>query len=355
MNYNGWDREYLENKSEYQKLFDEVMQVDNDRNVEFLEKRIADYSNRRYAVAVSSATDALYYSLLCYGIGPGDDVLVSDFSWISTASCISMTGANPIFCDIDLESYHISIESIQENYTSKTKALIYTHLFGNMTDTKEIQDFCKEKGIAFIEDAAQSLGSSLNGVKAGSIGDVSSYSFNNNKVIAGISGGGMLMTDNEDFAKLVRKLRRHGKDKDYEILGYNSKMFYMNAAFINFRLNKMEEWQRRRQSIAMQYEDFFYALPIHFQTMGNGLNHNYHKYVIRFEIKEERDLMRKQLNATVHYDKPISENSKYKSIGKPNAKIVSDTVLSLPIHPWLTDQEINMIGLNVSMNDIRAS
>jgi len=355
MNYNGWDREYLENKEEYQKLFDRVMQIDNDRNVEFLEKRIADYSNKKYAVAVSSATDALYYSLLCYGIGPGDDVLVSDFSWISTASCISMAGANPIFCDIDLESYHISINSIQENYTPKTKALIYTHLFGNMTDTREIENFCKEKGIAFIEDAAQSLGSSLNGIKAGSIGDISSYSFNNNKVIAGISGGGMLMTDNENFAKLVKKLRRHGKDKDYEMLGYNSKMFYTNAAFINFRLDKMEEWQKKRQEIAKEYEDILSDLNINFQTMSDGLNHNYHKYVIRFQTKKERELMRKQLNATVHYDKPISENSKYKLISKPNAKIASDTVLSLPIHAWLTDEEINTIGLNISMTDITTS
>ena len=347
MNYNGWDREYLENKDAYSDLFHKVMQEDNDRNVEFLEERIAQYSDRSYAVAVNSATDALYYSLLCYDIGPGDEVLVSDFSWISSASCITRTGATPVFCDIDLDSYHISFQEIKKRTTKKTKALIYTHLFGNMTDTSEIVQYCKDNDIIFIEDAAQSLGSSLNGVKAGSIGDISSYSFNNNKVIAGISGGGMLMTNNRSKAEYVRKLRKHGKGNDFEFLGYNSKIFYMNAAFINFRLDKMNEWQIRRQKIAEEYNDLFEDLPIKTQKMSNGLNHNYHKFVIRFQDKQMRDIIKKELNLKIHYDKTISQNSMYNGPIHTKALLVSNSILSLPIHPWITNKEIDKILITI--------
>ena len=344
--YNGWDREYLENKEEYYKLFDQTMVKEYEGSVENLETTIAEYTGRKYCIACNSATDALYFSLLCHGIGPGDEVLVTDFSWISTSSCISMAGATPVFCDIDLDSCHISFDSIKRMTTPNTKALIYTHLFGNMTDTSEIVDYCKNNNIAFIEDAAQSLGSSLNGVKAGTIGDCSSYSFNANKVIAGICGGGMFMTNNDEHAEIVKKLRRHGKGKDHEFLGYNSKMHVPNADIIQFRFQRMEEWQISRQEIAKIYDKEFEELII--QKTHPGLNHNYHKYVVRFDTKETRKRVKDNLKASIHYEIPLSKNSMYSNIlhckdNCYNSKIVSDTILSLPIHAWLTEEEIDHI------------
>ena len=341
----GWDREYLANKEEYLKLFDSVMQKEQEKNVEFLEESITDITGRKFAVAVGNGTDALYFSLISLGIKPGDEVLTTNFSWISTASCISMVGATPVFCDVDLKSYHISLESIKKMYSDKTKAIVYPHLFGSMSDTKEILDFCKEKNIAFIEDACQALGSSLNDIKAGTIGDISTLSFNANKVVAGIAGGGAVLTNDIDKAELFTKLRKHGEK---EILGYNSKMLIFNAEFINFRLKKMEEWITKRQEIAKRYDSVFKDLPIHIQDTSNGLNHNYHKYVIRFENKVLRDVVKGRLNATIHYDKPLSENSMYKDIEHRkddciNCKRISETILSLPIHPYLTDEEVNKI------------
>ena len=145
ISYNGWDREYLENREHYQKLFDESMIKEYEGGTETLEEQIAEYTGRKYAVSCSSATDALQFSLMAHGIGPGDEVMCSNFSWISTSSCISMVGATPVFCDIDLDSYHMSLNSIKALYTDNVKALIYTHLFGNMSDTTEIENFCKEK------------------------------------------------------------------------------------------------------------------------------------------------------------------------------------------------------------------
>ena len=342
----GWDREYLVNKSEYLELFDRVMQKEQETNVEFLEKNIAEITNRKYAVSCNSGTDALAYSLMSMGIKPGDEVITSNFSWISTASCISMVGATPVFCDIDLDSYHLSYNSVKRMISNKTKAIVYPHLFGNMSDLKRIKDL----GIPLVEDACQSLGSSYNGVVAGSIGDISTLSFNANKVVAGISGGGAILTDEEDKAEFFRKIRKHGNN---EFLGFNSKMLLFNAEVINFRLKRMKEWQTKRQEIANIYDNALKDLPVVTQKITNGLNHNYHKYVIRLENKTIRDKLKDRLKAKVHYDKPLSENKMYEKIQHKkddclNCKIVSDTILTLPLHPYLTNHEIKKM-LNIIM------
>ena len=340
----GWDREYLENKEEYLKLFDNVMRKEQEQNVEFLEKSLTDITGRKYAVAVGNGTDALHFALISLGVDSRYDVLTTQFSWISTASCISMVGARPVFCEIDINNYHMSLDSIKKMWSPRVKAIVYPHLFGNMSETKEILDFCKEKNIAFIEDACQALGSSLNDVKAGSIGDISCLSFNANKVVAGIAGGGAVLTDDKDKAELFRKLRRHGNN---EVLGYNSKMLIFNAEFINFRLKKMNEWISKRQEIAKQYDEQLKDY-VTIQPTTNGLNHNYHKYVVRFQNKEIRDRVEERLNAKVHYDKPLSENSMYQNIehrkdGTYISKIVCDTILSLPIHPYMKQEEIDRV------------
>ena len=348
--YEGWDREYQQNKDEYLKLFDNFMSQSNYENCEQFEQDFAQLIGRKYAVSVANATDALHFSLRSRNIGVGDEVLVTDFSWISTSSCISMVGATPVFCDIDANTCHISLESIKRMTTPKTKALIYTHLFGNMSDTKDIEEFCKDNGIMFIEDAAQSLGSSIDNRKAGSIGDCSSFSFNTNKVISGINGGGVFLTDNQELANTVKKLRRHGKDKDYEMLGYNSRLYVLNAQIIQLRLKNLEKDRKIRQQTAMMFNDSFADLPITTPTVAPNVEHNWHKYTIRFKDKETRNKIKNQLNLSVHYERPLSENSMYnawsidyKKDDCINSKKVADTILSLPVHAYLTLEEKEQI------------
>lgn len=350
--YDAWDREYQENKQDYLEVFDRFMSQTNYENNEDFESSFAEHVGRKHCVSVASATDALHFTLLAHNIGLGDEVLVTDFSWISSSACASMVGAVPVFCDIDLDSYHISLDSVKRMYSDKVKAIIYPHLFGNMTDTTELQQFCKDKDILFIEDAAQSLGSSLHNIKAGTIGDCSVYSFNSNKVIAGINGGGVVLTDNEDIARRVKMIRRHGKDKDFSILGFNSRMYVLNAEIINLRLRHAERNQERRQQIAQEYNTAFSNLPVVTQTMSNGLNHNYHKYVVRFKDKDTRKRVKTALSASIHYETPLSSNSMYDSIEHRRddcmqSKTASDTVLSLPIHAWLTEDEVISIINNV--------
>ena len=340
----GWDREYLANKDEYLKIFDGAMQQEQEQNVEFLEKSLTKITGRKYAVACSNGTDALHFALISLGIKPGDEVLTTQFSWISTASCISMVGATPVFCEPNILTYHLDLDSIKRMYSEKTKAIVYPHLFGNMSDTKDIINFCKEKNIAFIEDACQALGASLNGINAGSIGNVSTLSFNANKVVAGIAGGGAILTDDKDKAELFKKLRKHGNN---EVLGRNSKMLMLNACFINFRLKRMIQWQHKRQAIAKQYDNALKEY-VTIQPSIKGLNHNYHKYVVRFQNKEVRDRVKEKLNAKVHYEKPLSENPMYNDIEYRQdktfiSKIICDTILTLPIHPYMKQEEIDQV------------
>jgi len=340
----GWDRDFKENKIHYMHLFEKSMQKEQEANIEFLEDKLKLHTNRKYVVACQSGTDALHFALRSLDIKKGDEVMTTQFSWISTASCISMVGATPVFCEINALTYHMDLDSIKRMYSPKVKAIVYPHLFGYMSETKEILEFCKEKNIAFVEDAAQSLGASLNGVKAGSIGDISTLSFNANKVVSGIAGGGAICTNDKEKAIMFRRLRKHGENKT---LGYNSKMLLMNAEFINFRLTKMKEWQEKRQEIAKLYNEQLRPY-VTLQPTYNNLDHNYHKYVIRVQNRMVRDNLKKVLDAKVHYGMPLSENKMYKNIEHRTddmfvSKIICDTILTLPIHAWMTKPEVNKI------------
>lgn len=348
ISYDGWDREYQENKEAYLEIFSEFMSQLNYENNEEWERNFAQRIGREHCVSVGSATDALHFALLAHGIGPGDEVLVTDFSWISSASCVDMVGATPVFCDIDLDTYQMSLDSVQRMYSDRVKAIVYVHLFGHMEDTSVLQTFCKEHNILFIEDSAQALGSSLNGIKAGTIGDCSVFSFNSNKVIAGVNGGGVVLTDDSDIAKRLKMIRRHGKDKTFDTLGYNSRMYVLNARIIEQRMKNIGENRSKRQAIAKQYNEAFQDLPIVTPHTSNNLNHNFHKYVIRFTDKDTRKHVKKALNASIHYETPLSSNGMYANVNvRSDACIASNqaanTVLSLPIHAWMTDNEIDTV------------
>jgi dTDP-4-amino-4,6-dideoxygalactose transaminase len=340
LDYIGWHRDYYENEKDYNNIFNRVMHGNKPK--ETLEEVMTYITGRKYAVSVGSATDGLHFALRAYGIGPGDEVLVTNFSFIASASIISAAGAIPVFCDIDLDTYHISFDSIQRMVSDKTKALIYTPLFGNMTDSSEIEAFCKDNDILFIEDAAQSLGTSLNHIKSGTIGACSIISFNENKVIPGINGGGIFLTDNKEIADRVRKIRRHGQG---DIQGFNSRTYDLNEQILIYRLGKMEKLQKTRQMIASVYNQALEDMPVHIQKPTEWQNHNYHKYVVRFEDHDTREMARKALKASVHYETPIAEHPMYGNILHRKDNCVNTheacrTVLTLPCHPWMIEPEI---------------
>lgn len=349
MHLTGWEAEYLENKHEYNALFEEVMAQKQETDISFLENRLAKMHGREYAIAVGSGTDALHFILRSLGIGAfgsTDEVLVTNFSWISSASCVLMAGGTPVFCDINPDTYHMSMDSIIDMTTDNTKAIIYPQLFGNVTDTRDIRMYCRDLNIDFIEDACQAIGASWRGMKAGGRGAPSALSFNANKNIAGIAGGGAVLTDSEDMATYCRKIRQHG---DGEFLGFNSKMLLLNAKVIDHRLNKLDEFQMMRQSFADMYTSAFDGQPIIVQN-DPDVDHSYHKYVVRFEDKETRDRIQKLLNASIHYDKPLIDHgmwlqaqSEYRVNQTPNAREVTDTIMTLPLTHTSSPQDIGWV------------
>jgi dTDP-4-amino-4,6-dideoxygalactose transaminase len=356
MDYQGWERDYLENKDTYDALISKcILAGEQDVNTEFLDKEVAEIADRKYAVSCSNATDALVFALQAYNIGHEDEVIVPDFSWISTASVVNMVGATPVFCDINVDTHQMMLHNIKKLRTDKTKAVIYPCLFGAMfPEIFAVAQWCLAEDIIFIEDSAQALGVELNGRKAGSIGDISVYSFNDNKVIAGFNGGGAVMTDSKDIASTIRKLACYGrgvpfKDRDMKFLGRNSKMYLMNAHIISHRLKSREKWQKRRQEIAKVFDEFFADKPVVIQEFPEGLNHNYHKYVVRFLSNAMRDHMKHVCGTNIHYADPISHNSYYMK-RKPGhmylnagAEHVADTIMTIPCHAWMTDEEIDSV------------
>ena len=345
--FNPWPRDYQFFKEDYNRIFEQSMMQSND-GVEDFEEDIAHEVGRKYAIAVNSATDALHFSLEAYGIGQNDEVLVSNFSWISSASCVKMVGANPVFCDIDLDTYCISLDSMKRMKTDKTKAVIYTPLYGSMKDTTELEEWCTQENLILIEDSAQAWGSSYQNKKAGTVGDISSFSFNTNKVVCSPVGGGIVLTDNFEVAQNVAKLRRHGNG---EFLGRNSKLYPFAANIIRFRISNEKNFVLIRQKIAEHYNNSFSDIGLNTQWMEDKENHNYHKYTLRFEDIETRAhvqqiLKSQQIESNIKYDTPLSKLNvfaEFKSDKTPNTDLACNTVLSIPIHAFLTEKETDQI------------
>jgi dTDP-4-amino-4,6-dideoxygalactose transaminase len=346
ISFNPWPRDYMYNKKWYDDIFQSTMCYTNESVVHF-EEDIAYAVGRKHAIAVGSATDALHFSLKAYDIGPGDEVLVSNFSWISSASCVQMVGADPVFCDIDLDTYCVSLDSLKRMKSNKTKAVIYTPLFGITTDTTELEEWCKSENLILVEDAAQAWGAKYGDKRAGSIGQISSFSFNTNKVVASPTGGGVILTDDDQVASYCRKLMRHGNVGEF--LGYNSRMYPLSTEILKFRIRQEEELVLIRQKMAEFYNAQLEDLnPV---MTNNLVFHNYHKYTLRLDDSEHREfvmqmLRKASIESDIKYSKPLNQNEMFlgfKSDKTPNTEEVCNTIMTIPNHAWLTQEETQKI------------
>ena len=341
----GWEKDFEMHKKLYFELFENTLTKKQETDVSFLEDSIKKLTGRKHVILCASGTDALHFSIRAleqFGLVKGCNVIVPDFSWISTASSVAMANMVPVFCDVDLDSYHMSVDTVEEAISKhKPDAIVFPHLFGNMSDTSDLESLCKDKDIFFIEDACQAIGSKYQKKQSGTAGIISTFSFNANKNIAGIAGGGAILTDEDDVANFCRKIVVHGKG---DFLGYNSKMLLLNAKVIDFRLKSIVKWQFYRQTFANIYNQAFKNLPVHIQTDPN-VDHGYHKYTVRFETKALRDAMKKITGCAVHYDKTLSAHEMWNRINHlkmptPNAKQISDTIMTLPLHHYSNVQDI---------------
>ncbi|RLI86674.1 MAG: aminotransferase DegT [Archaeoglobales archaeon] len=323
--------------------------------VKEFEDRFAGYIGVRSAIAVSNGTVALDIALKAAGIGRGDEVITTPFTFIATANAILFQGAKPVFADIDPDTYNIDVNSVLENVSSKTKAVIGVHIFGHPFDVKSIVEVCEDHDLILIEDAAQAHGAEYEGRKVGSFG-IGCFSFYATKNMT-TGEGGMITTSDEKIAEKCRLIRNHGENSKYNhiVLGYNYRMTNIQAAIGLAQLEKLDEFNERRRRNARYLNSHLKVEGLVKPYEAKNVKHVYHQYVVRLEeefpMKREEFmeyLSRHGIGSAVHYPTPIYRQPLYIELGYgdvkcPVADDVSSKVLSLPIHPALKEEELKYI------------
>ncbi|MFD0621024.1 DegT/DnrJ/EryC1/StrS family aminotransferase [Paenibacillus sp. GCM10027629] len=348
----------LDLKASYQSIKEELLQaaeqvlekghyIMGPEVLEF-EREIAQYIGVKYAISVANGTDALLLTLDALGIGPGDEVITTPYTFFATAEVISRLGATPVFVDIDRDTYLIQPESIEQAITPKTKAIIPVHLFGQPADMDEIGRIAKEHGLHVIEDACQALGASYQGKMAGSMGTAGCFSFFPTKNLGGFGDGGMIVTNDEALYAKVKVLRVHGSNPKYyhAILGYNSRLDELQAALLRVKLRKLPEWTTARIQKAKCYDELLAHLPINRPAANKDREHVYHLYIIE---TEHRDALLARLNASgidsgIYYPVPLHRQEVYRGLqyeegSLPCSEDAARYGLALPLYPELTDED----------------
>ncbi len=304
------------------------------------------------AIAVNSGTSALVLSLLGLGIGPGDEVIVPDFTFGATANAVILAGARPVLADVDVKTFNLSLENLITRVTPKTKAIIFVHLFGNPSNLTEILNWAREKQIFLIEDAAQALGATINGANVGSLGDVSCFSFYPTKTIT-CGEGGLVATSNPKVAENMRVLRNQGTKRqyEYEVPGYNFRMSEINAVIGNAQLEKLDRFLAARRAVASVYIDRI-ANVIH-PVKEIGVEHCFNQFTIRVDSTLRDRLMQeleaKGIPSKIYYPSPLSKFKIFESGSiNVNAQRASGEVLSLPIHTKMSMKEVKFVAKSVN-------
>jgi dTDP-4-amino-4,6-dideoxygalactose transaminase len=318
-------------------------------NVKALEAELAEYVGCRYGVGVASGTDALRLSLAALDIGPGDEVITTPFTFVATANTISHAGARPMFVDIEPRTFNIAPEAIEAAVTERTKAIVPVHLYGQPAEMEAIMEIARSHGLYVIEDCAQAIGAEENGRRVGTFGDVACFSFYPTKNLGAYGDGGMVTTDNPDIAERVDLLRRQGGKARYyhEVLGFNSRLDEIQAALLRVKLRHLDDWQAKRRQIAARYDGLLSGLDVVTPFVRPGVTHVYHQYTIRVSKRDElhASLKDRGVSTMIYYPLPLHLQKMYDDLGYakgslPVSEQAGHEVLSLPMYPELTDEQI---------------
>jgi perosamine synthetase len=318
------------------------------KRVAELEDRFAEMCDVKFAVATSSGTTALHLALLSNGVGPGDEVITSAFTFIASANSILYTGARPVFADIDEETFNLDPAKVEAAITPRTKAIMPISLYGQLSDMEAIERIAEAHNLAIIEDACQAIGASRMGRKAGSFG-TGCFSLYATKNLMSAEGG-MITTSDEEIAHHCRLLRNHGMEKryHYEMMGYNYRMTDIQAAIGLAQSARIEEFNQRRRANVAYYEGHITAVPKPVEREGN--RHVWHQYTIR--VGEDRDgavgkLREKGVGSAVFYPIPVHKHDYMRAIVGdlllPVTERVAAEVLSIPVHPQLEEDDLRQV------------
>ena len=317
-----------------------------------LEEELAKSYNRNNAICVSSGTDALFLALKSLGIDKNDEVLVPAISFIATATAITRVGATPVFVDINPNNALMDLSDAEKKITAKTKAVMFVDLYGNLPDFEVVEDFAKSNNLFLIEDAAQAFGCERNNRKAGSMGDVSIFSFDPTKPVSAFGTGGAVITDNDDIAKFCRAARQNGKNPktgEYDQFGINSRISESQAALLNWQLESFENTLKIRQQKAKYLIEQIKNLPLQIlvieQTNYSG---NFHKLVIACDNRDDlvRYLNKNSIETHVHYRECLYQHPVLKEFASDcfNAEMLTHKLLTLPFYPELEVEDIEYIA-----------
>lgn len=348
--------QYQEIKKEIKKPLEDLFVQSSfilGQEVKLLETEFAHYCRTKYAVGLNSGTDALFLSLLSLGIKEGDEVIVPAFTFIATALAVSFTGARPVFVDIDEKTYNIDPARIKKAITKKTKAIIPVHLYGQSADMQSILEIAKEYNLKVIEDAAQAHGALYHGKKCGSIADIGCFSFYPTKNLGAFGDAGMVVTNDKKIYEKILMLRDCGRKGRYEhvIKGYNSRLDTIQAIILRAKLKRLDKWNKKRQMNARYYSELLKdEKKIILPKASKYLSHIYHVYAVRLKNRDKvyDELRKRGIGVLIHYSKPLHLQKAYKELNYkkgdfPMAEKVSCEVISLPMSPHITKQQIMFV------------
>lgn len=316
------------------------------------ERAFAAYCEARYCVGLDNGSSALELALRVWGIGEGDDVITAPNSFIATASAIAVTGARPVFVDIDPRTYTLDVSQLEAAITPRTKALIPVHLYGQPADMDPLLDIARRHGLYVLEDACQAHGARYKGRRVGSLGDAAAFSFYPAKNLGCFGDGGALTTNDAALAERVAQLRHYGQRKKYEhiFLAYNRRLDTLQAAVLNVKLPHLEQWNAARRRLAARYTELL-ADVVQTPVVADYAEHVFHLYVVRVPQRERVAARLKEagIDTGQHYPIPIHLQEAYRYLGYepgafPEAERACQEALSLPMFPGLTEEEMENVA-----------
>ncbi|MBS3108012.1 DegT/DnrJ/EryC1/StrS family aminotransferase [Candidatus Woesearchaeota archaeon] len=355
--------ELVDVKRQYHFLKDEIdgaiKKVLNEGNyilgeeVAIFENNFARYCGVDCAIGVDSGTSALQLILLSLNIGEGDEIIIPANTFNATAAAIRYVNAKPVLVDANQRTFNINVDEIENKITKKTKAIMVVHLYGQPVDMERIQNIAKKNNLLIIEDACQAHGAEFNGQRVGTFGTAAAFSLYPRKNLGAAGDGGIAVTNDNKLITKMKILREYGEKGKHEILGYNKRLDTLQAAILNVKLKYLDLWNEDRIRIAKKYTEEFKELPIITPLTDPRTKHVFHLYVIQVENGDVRDALRKYLSqyeiqTDIHYPKPIHLQGAFKDLGYkkgdfPVSEKLSENIISLPLYPMMTDEELDIV------------
>ncbi len=318
-------------------------------NLKEFEREFSSYIEARYGIGVNSGSDALYLTVKALGISKNDEVITVSHTMSSTVDAISRNGAKPIFVDIDPETFTMDATKVETKISNKTQAIIPVHLYGHPANMTPLLKIANEHNIPIIEDACQAHGSEYCNKKVGNIGDVGCFSFYPTKNLGAYGDAGMITTNNKELAEELTKMRNYGQSARYshDFIGVNSRLDEIQAAILRVKLRKLDEWNERRRRTAKLYNELLSNANVTTPIEREYAKHVYHLYVITHNERDklQNHLTEKGIQTLIHYPIPVHQQKAYATKVKlPITEKTCGKILSLPIHPWLDEDEVRKIA-----------